>query len=293
MFDNKRGSVKSGITNFTICVIASLIYCLGVNFFILPGGLYSGGFTGIAQLLSLLSVGTPLEPYNIRGILYFLMNIPIVILGWRVLGGKPMIKAGFTIILESALMSLLPIPKEPIISDALTNTIVGGFFEGIGSGLLYVGFGSGGGTDIIGIVMSQKYRILTVGRVSLAVNIIVYAVCAIVFNPEVAVYSIIAAFCCSLIIDKIHLQNRAVTVNIFTNKEAEIGDWIRDNINRSATVFTGTGVYSGAERKLVISVMSEYEYHRLRHALPDLDPLAFVNVYPSAAVLGDFEKRLS
>lgn len=293
MFDNKRGSVKSGITNFTICVIASLIYCLGVNFFILPGGLYSGGFTGIAQLLSLLSVGTPLEPYNIRGILYFLMNIPIVILGWRVLGGKPMIKAGFTIILESALMSLLPIPKEPIISDALTNTIVGGFFEGIGSGLLYVGFGSGGGTDIIGIVMSQKYRILTVGRVSLAVNIIVYAVCAIVFNPEVAVYSIIAAFCCSLIIDKIHLQNRAVTVNIFTNKEAEIGDWIRDNINRSATIFTGTGVYSGAERKLVISVMSEYEYHRLRHALPDLDPLAFVNVYPSAAVLGDFEKRLS
>jgi uncharacterized membrane-anchored protein YitT (DUF2179 family) len=293
MFDNKRGSVKSGITNFTICVIASLIYCLGVNFFILPGGLYSGGFTGIAQLLSLLSVGTPLEPYNIRGILYFLMNIPIVILGWRVLGGKPMIKAGFTIILESALMSLLPIPKEPIISDALTNTIVGGFFEGIGSGLLYVGFGSGGGTDIIGIVMSQKYRILTVGRVSLAVNIIVYAVCAIVFNPEVAVYSIIAAFCCSLIIDKIHLQNRAVTVNIFTNKETEIGDWIRDNINRSATVFTGTGVYSGAERKLVISVMSEYEYHRLRHALPDLDPLAFVNVYPSSAVLGDFEKRLS
>ena len=293
MFDNKRGSVKSGVTNFTICVIASLIYCLGVNFFILPGGLYSGGFTGIAQLLSLLSVGTPLEPYNIRGVLYFLMNIPIVILGWRILGGKPMIKAGFTIILESALMSLLPIPKEPIISDALTNTIVGGFFEGIGSGLLYIGFGSSGGTDIIGIVMSQKFRSLTVGKVSLAVNIVVYAVCAIVFNPEVAVYSIIAAFVCSLIIDKIHLQNRAVTVNIFTNKEQEIGDWIRDNINRSATIFTGTGVYSGAERKLLISVMSEYEYHRLRHALPDLDPLAFVNVYPSAAVLGDFEKRLS
>ena len=293
MFDNKRGSVKSGITNFSICIIASLIYCLGVNFFILPGGLYSGGFTGIAQLLSLLSVGTPLEPYNIRGILYFLMNIPIVILGWRVLGGKPMLKAGFTIILESALMSLLPIPKEPIISDALTNTIVGGFFEGIGSGLLYVGFGSSGGTDIIGIVMSQKFRSLTVGKVSLAVNIVVYAVCAIVFNPEVAVYSIIAAFVCSLIIDKIHLQNRAVTVNIFTNKEHEIGDWIRDNINRSATIFTGIGVYSGAERKLLISVMSEYEYHRLKHALPELDPTAFANVYPSAAVLGDFEKRLS
>ncbi len=293
MFDNKRGSVKSGVTNFTICVIASLIYCLGVNFFILPGGLYSGGFTGIAQLLSLLSVGTPLEPYNIRGVLYFLMNIPIVILGWRILGGKPMIKAGFTIILESALMSLLPIPKEPIISDALTNTIVGGFFEGIGSGLLYIGFGSSGGTDIIGIVMSQKFRSLTVGKVSLAVNIVVYAVCAIVFNPEVAVYSIIAAFVCSLIIDKIHLQNRAVTVNIFTNKEQEIGDWIRDNINRSATIFTGTGVYSGAERKLLISVMSEYEYHRLKHALAELDPSAFANVYPSAAVLGDFEKRLS
>ncbi|MBQ6660182.1 MAG: YitT family protein [Lachnospiraceae bacterium] len=293
MFENKRGSLRSGITNFSICCLASLIYCLGVNFFILPGGLYSGGFTGISQLLSLLAVGTPLEPYNIKGALYFLLNIPIVILGWRVLGRKPMLKAGFTIILESTLMSFLPIPKEPIISDALTNTIIGGFFEGIGSGLLYIGFGSGGGTDIIGIVMSQKFRSLSVGKVSLAVNIVVYSVCAIVFNPEVAVYSIIAAFCCSLIIDKIHLQNRAVTVNIFTNHEREIGDWIRDNIDRSATVFTGTGIYSGAERKLLISVMSEYEYHRLKHALPDLDSSAFANIYPSVGVLGDFEKRLS
>ena len=293
MFDNKRGTVRSGVTNFTICCIASVIYCLGVNFFIIPGGLYSGGFTGISQLLSLLARGTRLEPYNIRGILYFILNIPIIILGWRVLGGKPMIKAGFTILLESALMSLLPIPKEPIISDALTNTIVGGFFEGIGSGLLYIGYGSGGGTDVIGIVMSQKYRFLTVGKVSLAVNIVVYAVCALVFNPEVAVYSIIAAFCSSLIIDKIHLQNRAVTVNIFTNRDTEIGNWIRDNINRSATIFTGTGVYSGAERRLVISVMSEYEYNRLKHALPELDPTAFANVYKSSAVLGDFEKRLA
>lgn len=293
MFNNKRGTIRSGVTNFSICCIASLIYCLGVNFFIIPGGLYSGGFTGISQLLTLLAEGTWLEAYNIRGIIYFILNIPIVILGWRALGGKPMIKAGFTILLESALMSLLPIPKEPIISDTLTNTIVGGFFEGIGSGLLYIGFGSGGGTDIIGIVMSQKFRSLTVGKVSLAVNIVVYAICAIIFNPEVAVYSIIAAFCCSLVIDKIHLQNRAVTVNIFTNNDREIGEWIRDNINRSATIFTGTGIYSGAERKLVISVMSEYEYHRLKHALPDLDPTAFANVYPSAAVLGDFEKRLS
>ena len=293
MFDNERGTFRSGITNFSICCLASLIYCLGINFFILPGGLYSGGFTGISQLLALLAKGTPLEAYNIRGIIYFILNIPIVLIGWKMLGGKPMIKAGFTILLESALMSLLPIPREPIISDTLTNTIVGGFFEGFGCGLLYIGYGSGGGTDTIGIVLSRRFRSLSVGKVSLAINIVVYAVCAIVFNPEVAVYSIIAAFCCSLVIDKIHLQNRAVTVNVFTNREQAIGDWIRDNINRSATVFTGTGVYSGAERKLVISVMSEYEYHRLKRALPDLDPTAFANVYPSSAVLGDFEKRLS
>ncbi|MBP5460654.1 MAG: YitT family protein [Lachnospiraceae bacterium] len=293
MFANKRGTVRSGVTNFTICCIASLIYCLGINFFILPGGLYSGGFTGISQLLSLFAKGTRLEPYNIKGAIYFILNIPIMILGWRVLGSKPMLKAGFTILLESALMSFLPIPNEPIISDTLTNTIVGGFFEGVGCGLLYIGFGSGGGTDTIGIVLSRKFHSLSIGKVSLAINIVVYAVCAIVFNPEVAVYSIIAAFCCSLVIDKIHLQNRAVTVNVFTNRDREIGDWIRDNINRSATVFTGTGVYSGAERKLVISVMSEYEYYRLKRTLPDLDPTAFANVYPSSAVLGDFEKRLS
>ena len=81
MFANKRGTVRSGVTNFTICCIASLIYCLGINFFILPGGLYSGGFTGISQLLSLFAKGTRFEPYNIKGAIYFILNIPIMILG--------------------------------------------------------------------------------------------------------------------------------------------------------------------------------------------------------------------
>mgnify|MGYP002860575248 CR=1 FL=1 len=206
---------KESFKRILIWIVASGIYCAGVNLFYTPGGLYTGGFAGISQLLALLFKNTQFAQYNVQGILYFIINIPLFIIGIKAMGWKHIAKAIVIVGLESLCFSFIPIPSEPIIQDYLVNTIIGGALNGLGCGLLYMGFGLGSGSDIIGMVLAKKYKGLSVGKVGLCINIVVYAVCAFLFNLDVAIYSLMAAFVASVIVDKIHIQNRSVSVNIF------------------------------------------------------------------------------
>lgn len=281
------------IKRLFIWVVASGIYCLSVNLFYVPGGLYSGGFTGIAQLLALLFQNTSLAKYNLRGILYFIINIPVFVYGIKSIGWKSIAKAGVIVVLETIGFSLIPIPQSPIIQDVLVNTIVGGFLCGLGCGLTYLGFGLSGGTDIIGMALCKKYHKLSVAKIGLVVNVFVYGICAFIFNLDVAIYSLIAAFVSSLIADKIHLQNKSVSVNIFTDKPDDICDWIHMNLDRGATVIEGHGSYSHERKSMVVAVMSEYESRQFQHAIKEIDDKAFIFIDPSVGVIGNFNKRLS
>ncbi len=288
-----RIDIKALSRDIALCITGSLIYCAGVNLFIRPSGLYSGGFTGISQLLSLLAKGTFLEPYNLQGIIYFIINIPLIVIGWIILGKGSVFKTVLTVIIQSILLSVIPIPAVQIIEDLLVNTILGAVLEGVGCGILYYGYGSSGGTDILGMVFSKKIPGMTIGRVSLAVNFVVYTACAIIFNITTAVYCVIAAAINSYVSDKLHLQNKAVTVNVFTSNPERISNWVMKELNRDTTVIKGVGSYSGREKEMIVCVMSEYEYGRLKRHIKELDPTAFAYVNPSASVLGRFEKRLS
>ena len=288
---NKRIK-KSSVNNFLIWLIASVVYCCGVNLFLVPGGLFSGGFTGIAQLLALIFKNTSLAQYNLNGIIYFIINLPVFIIGWKKLGKKMIFKAFATVALESFLFSVIPIPKTQLIEDPLTNTVIGAVIEGAGCGLLYYGYGTSGGTDIIGYILSLKYRSMTIGRTGLVVNFIVYIIAGIVIDINAAVYSIIAAIIAAMAADKLHTQNRAVTVNILTENPKEICKWIRKTINRDSSIIDAVGSYSGQEKKMIVAVMSQYEYEKFRREVDKLDDKAFIYVNPEVSVLGNFEKRL-
>ncbi|MBQ5950896.1 MAG: YitT family protein [Lachnospiraceae bacterium] len=288
-----KRSKKDIFSMVLIWAAASAIYCSGVNFFIVPGALYSGGFTGISQLLALFFRGTSLEQYNLRGIIYFLINVPVFLVGIKALGLKNMAKAPVVVAFESLFLSILPVPKAPLISDVLVNTVLGGLLEGAGCGLLYAGFGMSGGTDTIGVILSRRFRAMSVGKVSLAVNAVVYLFCAFLFNLETAVYSLIAAFVCSFIADKIHLQNKSVTVNVFTDDPDKICKWIQENLGRGTTVLQGVGSYTHNVKYMVVGVMSRYELRQFQRSISDIDSAAFVFIDPDVSVIGNYEKRLS
>lgn len=278
--------------NLLLCIFGSFIYCIGFNFFIKCSNLYSGGFIGISQLLSLLTNGTKLENYNVQGIIYFLMNVPLFIIGFKKLGKKFIGKSVVIIISESIFLSILP-QHPQLIEDTLTNCILGGCIEGIGSALTFLGFGSGGGTDILGLLLSKKIKNLTVGKISFVINAIVYIICGCLFSFEIAAYSFIASIFCSILVDKLHQQNNNVSVNIFSKKYKEISDFILTDINRDATIINSTGAYSNKDRQLVISIMSEYELKILEKRVKEIDKDAFIFIHPNISVMGNYEKRLS
>lgn len=282
--------MKNNIKNMTFCILGSLIYCIGVNFFINPMNLYSGGFVGISQLLSIL---IPFLNINNQGTIYFILNIPLFILGIKYLGKRLIGKSIIIIIAESVFLSIIPILDTPLIDDVLTNCIVGGVIEGIGAILTFIGFGSSGGTDILGLAIAKKFKEMGVGKVSLIINIVLYSVCAYEFSFEIAIYSFLTSVFCSFVVDKLHLQNNSVSVNILSNKDEEIANMILTELNRDATVLDGYGMYSKQGKKLIVSIMSEYELMILKRRIPEIDENAFIFIHPNISVVGNFEKRLS
>ncbi len=281
------------LKNILFCLLGTLVYSLGFLFFLKPANLYTGGFLGVAQLLSLLTKNTPLAVFDVQGILYFLMNIPLIIIGSKKLGMKFMTSSIICIVSESIALSIIPTPALPIIDDTLANCILGGCIEGIGTAISFNAFASGGGTDILGMLLCRKFKNLTVGKVSLFVNIIVYVISAFLFSLEVAIFSFVASFMATLVTDHFHKQNNFVIANIITEDTPAVKEYIIHTLDRAATEITGQGAYSKSNKTMVIAVMSEYELTLLERDIKKVDPKAFIFIQRNASIIGNFEKRFS
>lgn len=278
--------------NLFYSVIGAVIYSFAINMIISPMNLYSGGFVGISQLVSTWLKNYFSFGFNIQGILYFLLNIPLFVLGFWQLGAHFMEKSIVVIVLESFFMSVMTIPKVPIIDDVLTCCLLGGILCGVANGLIFRGFASAGGTDILGMVLIRKYKSLSMGKVAMAINLCIFAVAGICLSVETAIYSAIYVTFTSIITDKSHIQNRYVSVFIITKDYYKIEEEIVNRLRRSATVWQGVGAYSKKREYVIVSVMSVYELDELKKVLFELDPTAFVLINQDVSALGNFEKRI-
>ena len=163
-----------------VAVIGEFIAALGVNLFIVPLGLYSGGTLGACQLIR-----TVLETYlhldfggfDIAGPLYFLSNVPILIFAYRVLGRGLAIRTIVCTVSYSLFYSLIPVPAALIVEDYLTACILGGILTGVGCGIVLTCGCSSGGLDVIGLCLSKRGSAFTVGRFSLTFNAFLYGLC--------------------------------------------------------------------------------------------------------------------
>lgn len=271
--------------------LGTLIYCLGVVYFLRPLNLFAGGFVGISQLLT--NLFSPISGIDLEGIIYLVINMPLFILGFIFLGKGFIAKSLEMVVLQSVLLTFLPPPAAPILSDTLTSCIVSGVIEGIGGGLVFQSFSSSGGTDILGMLLIKKNHNMRVGYISIIINFVVYTISGILFSPEVAIYSFITLAIEGIVIDNLHKQNRVVTVFIFTEKSDEICHYIMDTLSRTATRLQATGVYSEEAIDMLFVVLSEYEYNKLKREIPRIDEKAFMAANQGSVGFGDFEKRVN
>ena len=140
MTDAKK---KEAMTQVVYAIGGSFLFAFGVNVLITPLGLYNGGFMGIAQLIRTLIVQVLHMPVpagvDLSGIIYFIMNIPLFYMGYRVLGSAFAVKTLVTVGIQSVFLTIVPIPAAPIVDDYLTSCIIGGIVAGTGTGLILRG----------------------------------------------------------------------------------------------------------------------------------------------------------
>ena len=274
----------------------TLLMAIAQNLFIVPLHLYTGGLMGVCQLMRTLAVerlGMSFGSTDIAGILYFLLNIPIMLLGWRNLGRRLALRTILCVVSYSVFYSLIPVPAEALVNDYLTGCLLGCILNGTGVGLVLTCGCSTGGLDILGLSLSKISGAFTVGRFATLFNAALYTACFLLFTPEIAIYSVIYNFTSNMVLDRVHQQNVNVQALIFTRgNERELTGFIMETLGRGVTVWDGVGAYTGTDVRILCVSLSKYEIDELRHAVKHLAPGAFMTVHQGVQVYGNFHRKV-
>lgn len=277
-----------------LIVFGSLMFSASMNLLIVPSGMYNGGFLGISQLVRIFfeDVFSVLQINgNIAGYIYFLINIPLLLLSFRSFGRLFFAKTVLCVICYSLFLAVIPVPKTPLLEETLSLCLIGGLACGAGAAITLIAGCSGGGEEIIGLLLARKHSNFSVGKFSMLLNVFVFGVGFLFFDPQIVIYSIIFSSITYLCLDRIHLQNIMMTIIIIT-KQPDMEQAIFECVHRGVTKWEGRGGYSNEASFILLTVVSKKEALILTDYLKVKDPNAFIILNEDVSVTGNFQKRI-
>ena len=288
-------AMQNRVLRLMIGIVGMFINAVGVNYFIVPMGLYSGGVLGVSQLLRTLigqSISLP-AGIDLAGALYFLLNLPLILLAWTGLGRDFVLRTLICTASSSFFYSILRSPATPILEERLACCLVGGIIGGFGLGLTLTCGCSSGGLDILGLWLAKRGSHFTMGRFYLAFNAVLYTICAILFDVPTALYSVIYNVFSSIFVDRSHQQSTNVQLFIFTrNEESELPRHIMQQLNRGVTYWEGRGAYTDRDIRVMCVCITKFEEAELREIITELDPHAFIVATEGVRIGGNWVRKL-
>ena len=274
-------------------IVLEFVYAIGMNMFIVPVGIYAGGLMGICQLIRTLLVeylGIAVN-FDIAGLLYYVLNIPIFLYAWKRMRRRTLVKTIIAVTFSTLFLAIVPV-KPLLPDDMLGSVIVGSLITGSVLGLVLRCGSSSGGLDIIGLMMAMGKRETGVGQLYIVVNAVQFVAYAMLFDLRVVIYSMISTFLSSFALDHFHFQNINVEVKIITKRKDELADAILRGLRRGVTEWASVGAYTDEPSEVLYVIISKYEITRLRNIIAHCDPNAFVVIGDKVHVYGNFLKRL-
>lgn len=270
-----------------IVIIGSLLNALSLNLFLESANVYASGFTGSAQLIS--SVFNDFIGIGIStGILLFLLNIPVFILGWFKVGKGFTIYSIVSVIFSSIFLQFVPIVE--LSEDIILNAVFGGLVAGIGVGMTLKVGASTGGMDIVAMVLSRMND-KPIGFYFITLNAIIIALAGILYEPENALYTMVALYVTTRVIDAIHTRYNKLTAMIVTKKAKELQTAIHNTMVRGITILPAVGAYTNQEKHMLYLVITRYELYDLEKIIKEIDPEAFTNIVQTTGIYGFFRKE--
>ena len=253
-------------------ILGLFISALGVNGFLRQAHLLSGGVTGFATAINYVS------GINV-GLMAFLLNIPIFIIGFIYLEKDFCIFSLINMIIYSLILGLTQDIGSIIpVHDKFIQTIYGGFLNGLGIGLVFRAKTSTGGTDIIAAILKIKKNI-EIKNTSFAANVIVVLLGSVMFGLTLGLYTLIGFYINSLALGFIKdAMNYQKSLIIISDKPEEIADDIMKELIRGVTFLHAEGAYTGENKKLVYTIVSSNEIPKIKEIAFKHDPRAFVTI---------------
>ena len=300
--NNRSTLIKNTFGAFLILIFGSFLSAFAINIFFTPIMLTMGGISGVASIIYHLAPNNFLP----LGIIILILNIPLLILGW--------IKVSWRFVYKSVIGSIaysvvLAITEKPMASwfekyfnqatingkpDLLIFCIFGGVLFGISMGLILRSGFTTGGTDILAVVIKQRYQSLTLGKILFLIDIIIVASSFFFYSDiqedaiVITMYSFIAMFLTARFTD-ITLEGLQLSkvAYIISDHQTEIANEIFTQLDRGATSLKATGMYSRQERGMIFCVLSNRQVPLLKDIVKRIDPAAFVIVTEAREVLGE------
>ena len=283
-----RSSQGQRILSGVVLWLSALCFALALNLFYVPNLIFSNGVPGLAQIILTIFKDTPLANLLTAGNLYFILNIPLMILSWLYLGRRFSILTVTSIFLSTLVSNWVPI--QQVTDNTLLAAIAGGVISGIGVGLL-IKFGmSSGGFDIIALLIAKKTG-RNVGFMSFLTNGLVIVGAGFLNSWEYALYSCIAIFIAGVVIDAIHTGEQRLTAFVICQDPNQVVRAIQERVVRGVTLLEGQGAFSQQPKQVLMVVLSRYELYDLQQAVLSVDSQAFINVVQSTMVAGNFLNR--
>ncbi|SFI55227.1 MULTISPECIES: YitT family protein [Paenibacillus] len=282
-----KTNVTQLLRNLIPVMLGTAIYAFGLHYFLLPNQLMEGGVTGIAILLN-YALGWPLS------ISTFVLNIPLFIIGWRILGRS---HTGYTVFGAISLSVFLALMEKFIAlgwivpfrtsNDYILAVLYAGVTLGVGLGIVFRFGGTTGGVDIVARI-AAKLKGWSMGQVILTLDVAIIALSLLYIPKEKVLYTLVAVFIASKMIDFIQEGAYAAKeFTIITEFGDEIGRKITQEMDRGVTLFPAKGAYSGKPKQVVYCIVARHEIRLLRAIVRGVDPRAFIVINDVHDVLGE------
>lgn len=267
-------------------IIGSLLVAISLNFFLINANVYSSGFTGAAQLTS--SIFYDFFNLNVTtGILVFLYNIPVFILGWYKVGRGFTLYSAVSVLFVTLFLEFLPVIS--LTDDIILNAVAGGVTGGVGMGITLKLGASTGGMDIIAMVLS-RLKDKPIGSYIFILNGVIIVIAGILYEPENALYTMLTLYVTTTVIDTLHTRHEKVTAMIITSQPDELQKAIHNRMVRGITILPAVGAYTREDRHMLYLVITRYELYDLEQIIEEIDPSAFTNIVQTTGVFGSFRQ---
>lgn len=275
--------MKQFIKSYAIIALGSLIFALGFDWFFAPNQIAMGGVTGLAQVINVL---IPVLPV---GILTIILNIPLFLAGWKLIGFHLLASSLFSMAVSSVAIDVIAAWYTFPPMDPLLACLCGGAVMGAGFGLVFAQGATTGGTDIVARLLKLRFPWLPMGKLLLVPDGVVLALAAVAFGQvETALYGAVALVVMAKVMDAVLYGTDASKVAIIvSDRWREIADVLLREQDRGVTILRGQGAYTGAEKQVLMVAFPQKEIVQLKRTIRDLDSSAFLIVCNAHEVLGE------